>query len=600
MSTTEEAFLSDIRASPDDDGVRLIYADWLQENGQPERAEFIHVQVELARIDPTDDRYPELHLRQLQLLAEHEREWLGPWADRLVRWRFQRGLLHEVDIQPEPFVAAGADLFARHPVHTVAFVDGWGMSLAPEAIQRVLAAPHCALVRGLELSGCRPHDGMFGMFCGNVQTSAWLAGLAGASHVTRLEVLNVPGGTRQGRGQIEREALAAFCSAAHLASLRSLDFSDAYSVDGPDAMVMVCELLANATFASGLRRLDLAQCTLTDDALDRLTASPGLRNLEAVDLTSCDAIGPAALRAFLASRPAGRLTELGLPYGLDLRELGESWPGLADVQDLTLAGSTRRQGERGIHYTDGRVVRWTPGRDVAPDDWLGLFLSPQLHPNRLQVCAETIPDDAIAELFRRDWLAGLRTLTLITSQWQRSPDRDVLAVLLDRDMPRLHEVSITGLDALPRRLAAWPVLPHLTCFPIGMEEGFAAWLLSKAPLTVRLPRIDLDERCGTAAALRALAASPWARGVSHLGFGSNGLTPARVACLAAAPFARHLEALHLGSEHGKQTLAALQAIADDRNFPRLRDVVVGSNTIEGGIEVLRRRFGPRLRVWADC
>lgn len=44
----EAAFLAAILAEPADDTVRLVYADWLQENGQPERAEFIRVQVELS------------------------------------------------------------------------------------------------------------------------------------------------------------------------------------------------------------------------------------------------------------------------------------------------------------------------------------------------------------------------------------------------------------------------------------------------------------------------------------------------------------------------------------------------------------------------
>jgi len=43
------ALLDAIRAAPDDDAPRLVYADWLDEHGQPERAEFIRVQCELAR-----------------------------------------------------------------------------------------------------------------------------------------------------------------------------------------------------------------------------------------------------------------------------------------------------------------------------------------------------------------------------------------------------------------------------------------------------------------------------------------------------------------------------------------------------------------------
>ena len=46
----EQAFLADIIAHPDDDAPRLIYADWLEENGQPERGEFIRLQIKLATL----------------------------------------------------------------------------------------------------------------------------------------------------------------------------------------------------------------------------------------------------------------------------------------------------------------------------------------------------------------------------------------------------------------------------------------------------------------------------------------------------------------------------------------------------------------------
>jgi uncharacterized protein (TIGR02996 family) len=37
---------------PEEDTPRLMYADWLEENGDPERAEFIRLQVELSRMPP--------------------------------------------------------------------------------------------------------------------------------------------------------------------------------------------------------------------------------------------------------------------------------------------------------------------------------------------------------------------------------------------------------------------------------------------------------------------------------------------------------------------------------------------------------------------
>jgi uncharacterized protein (TIGR02996 family) len=48
----EEGFLADIIEHPDDDAPRLIYADWLDDHGQPKRADFIRVQCQLARLDP--------------------------------------------------------------------------------------------------------------------------------------------------------------------------------------------------------------------------------------------------------------------------------------------------------------------------------------------------------------------------------------------------------------------------------------------------------------------------------------------------------------------------------------------------------------------
>jgi uncharacterized protein (TIGR02996 family) len=46
----EEGFIRDIIEHTDDDTPRLIYADWLDDHGEPERAEFIRVQCELARL----------------------------------------------------------------------------------------------------------------------------------------------------------------------------------------------------------------------------------------------------------------------------------------------------------------------------------------------------------------------------------------------------------------------------------------------------------------------------------------------------------------------------------------------------------------------
>jgi uncharacterized protein (TIGR02996 family) len=49
---TQRGFIEDIVADPDDDTPRLIFADWLDEHGEEERAEFIRLQCEYAGLEP--------------------------------------------------------------------------------------------------------------------------------------------------------------------------------------------------------------------------------------------------------------------------------------------------------------------------------------------------------------------------------------------------------------------------------------------------------------------------------------------------------------------------------------------------------------------
>lgn len=68
--TDEQSLLATILNNPDDDTPRLVFADWLDENGQEERAELIRVQIELARY-PTAS----LRSREWELLVSHGHEW---------------------------------------------------------------------------------------------------------------------------------------------------------------------------------------------------------------------------------------------------------------------------------------------------------------------------------------------------------------------------------------------------------------------------------------------------------------------------------------------------------------------------------------------
>src|SRR3954451_12292860 len=75
----EAGLLDAVVREPDDDLHRMVYADWLEERGQGARAEFIRVQVELARPAADRPRRAELLRREKTLLARNGRRWAKPF-----------------------------------------------------------------------------------------------------------------------------------------------------------------------------------------------------------------------------------------------------------------------------------------------------------------------------------------------------------------------------------------------------------------------------------------------------------------------------------------------------------------------------------------
>lgn len=106
MDTRRHPFFELIREHPEDDAPRLVYADWLDEQGDP-RGEFIRIQCELAHVPCRDTarvdmgRFVKLVERERSLLHAFQEKWLDSLRDFQVRkFQFRRGFLAEAGLSP--------------------------------------------------------------------------------------------------------------------------------------------------------------------------------------------------------------------------------------------------------------------------------------------------------------------------------------------------------------------------------------------------------------------------------------------------------------------------------------------------------------------
>jgi uncharacterized protein (TIGR02996 family) len=176
--TTADAFLQAILDDPDADAPRLVFADWLEEHGDAERAEFIRVQCALDR-PPSGGHVADLWARQGDLLAVHEGEWAAPANEFALSWIFRRGFIDEIQVEKQAFPAVAEALFRRHPVRRVRLYGGREGLHARASFALALAyCPQLDRLRSLDLSG-------------NFLGSDGVRALAVSPYLTRLRDLDL-------------------------------------------------------------------------------------------------------------------------------------------------------------------------------------------------------------------------------------------------------------------------------------------------------------------------------------------------------------------------------------------------------------------------
>lgn len=316
VTTDGDALRRAVLADPDEDTPRLIYADWLDENGQPDRAGFIRAQIEAVRAGPSGLRARAAEDRAERLRAANR----GAWA-RSVRHvlgaHFERGFVGRVEVEPQSFVPHAAALFAAEPVQALK-VFRFQSTTGFVPLRPVFELPELGRVRRLEFAsglGLTPEE------FGELSASPNLAGLRDLAF---------------GVNPVPPAWLAAVLCGDAFPELAGLSVA---------ALTHLGPSLAGALDRAGhrdLRRLDVSDVRFTSDQLKQLLGGRCLRRAE-------------ELRLGWSGRPgqAGPLFHLDLGWVLP-------WDRLT-VLDL-----------RGQRLGDEAVREVVRTRDAAGLRWLGL------------------------------------------------------------------------------------------------------------------------------------------------------------------------------------------------------------------------------------
>jgi uncharacterized protein (TIGR02996 family) len=306
---------------PDDDTPRLIFADYLDETGEPDRAAFVRAQVELARTPAWEPLAVLCRRRKPEWSAAGgpfrgslpglPAGWGVQWHERAFRrgfgWRVHVGSLHAWDdLAPR--------LFERAPVGEIhlrapATLDDWRRFAAADWVRR-LRVVHFEAGSPVEpvrsLCAAPAATGITDLHF-HVSTSAGLPILV-------ADLLATPFG-RGLRGLAFRTGEYAWLE----------DLLDALTPDG-----------------AGFDRLTLALMEFTPDLVRRWCDRGGPRRLAALDLGRNYAIGNEGVRALADALrgPDARLHTLGLGdvgMGDDGAKAVAGCAGLAGVRKLDLS-----------------------------------------------------------------------------------------------------------------------------------------------------------------------------------------------------------------------------------------------------------------------
>lgn len=181
------ALMQAVVDAPTEDAPRAAYARAIAAT-DPERAELIDIQLELARADRahSQERRPGL-IREEILIRKHGARWAADIRPLVDKWQYLRGFTDVVTLDAARFLATAPELYRRAPV---LHLDLTGVKpVAAELFQ----SPHLARIRSLSLLR-------------NGLGDAEVAALAASPHLANLRWLDL---SNNKIGAAGLEALAA-------------------------------------------------------------------------------------------------------------------------------------------------------------------------------------------------------------------------------------------------------------------------------------------------------------------------------------------------------------------------------------------------------
>jgi uncharacterized protein (TIGR02996 family) len=260
--THADAFLQDILAHPDDDSPRLIFADWLEEQGDAEsvaRAEFIRVQCALAAGQLPEQRQAELERREQRILNDYSSEWARPIRQLVQTWEFHRGFIDAVKMGEHEFHAHAIQLFSRAPIQHLRLCV-YGARLPPNM---------AALADNWQLRHLRSLD-----LSANQLESRNVRALVVSEHLMNLTALDLS------HNRIGDSGIRALAASPLLGQLErmNLRFND-IGANGLRALAHALEALARTPEGLRLQQLELYHNNFSATGQRVIADSPLLRRL---------------------------------------------------------------------------------------------------------------------------------------------------------------------------------------------------------------------------------------------------------------------------------------------------------------------------------